>query len=338
MTSWLRGLIVAGVLLGACLTGLGLLAQWWPALDIVNNGLPYLATGAVLILGLAAVTLDWRLILPAALLAAVNVLLVIAALHGAAVEAAPGSQRFLRIATFNLWSGNDRMGEVAKFLAEIDADAVVLQEVTSEHGAVLRQALRSRYPFVLGETGLVILSKHPILAEGRIDRPGFPPWISLMLRWARLDVNGTTFELVGVHLARPFYPELQQQDIVALTEFVHEPDPAARRRRRFQHEPVDGEARRLHAEHGSSALQHISSHLAHAAWQFAPSAAGRDRQCVRLASIRGGGDGRRPAARLRSQAYRGRLGACRARRYRGEISVATARGFYRLPSSLKASR
>jgi endonuclease/exonuclease/phosphatase (EEP) superfamily protein YafD len=221
MTSWLKGLIVAGVLLGASLTGLGLLAQWWPALDIVNNGLPFVAAGAVFVLGLAAVTLDWRLILPASLLTAVNVLLVIAALQGAAAEAAPGSPRFLRIATFNLWGGNDRMDEVAKFHAEIDADAVVLQEVTREHGTALRQALQSRYPFGLGETGLVILSKHPILAAGRIDRPGFPPWIALMLRWARLDVNGTTFELAGVHLARPFYPELQQQDIAALTGFVH---------------------------------------------------------------------------------------------------------------------
>jgi endonuclease/exonuclease/phosphatase (EEP) superfamily protein YafD len=221
MGFWLKGLSVAGVLLGASLTGLGLLTQWWPVLDIVNNGLPYLATGALLVLGAAAVTRDWRLIVAATLVAAINLFLVITAMQGAAAEAAPGSQRFLRIATFNLWGGNDRMDEVAKFLVEIDADAVVLQEVTREHGAALRQALRSRYPFVLGETGLVILSRYPILAEGRIDRPGFPPWISLMLRWARLDVNGTTFELAGVHLARPFYPELQQQDIIALTEFVH---------------------------------------------------------------------------------------------------------------------
>lgn len=97
---------------------------------------------------------------------------------------------------------------------------MVLQEVTRRHGTALRQALQSRYPFSLGDTGIVILSKHSILAEGRIDRPGYPPWSSLMLRWARLDVNGTTFELAGVHLARPFYPELQEQDIESLTEFV----------------------------------------------------------------------------------------------------------------------
>jgi len=217
---WLKTFIVAAIVLGASLTVLGLLAQWWPALDIVNNGLPFVAAGAVLILGLAAVTRDWRLILPAFLVATVNAMLIIGAWQGAAAEAAPGSQRFMRVVTFNLWRGNDRMDDVAQFLAAADADAVVLQEVTREHGTALRQALQSRYPHSLGETDLVILSKHPILAEGRIDRPGFPPWNSLMLRWARLDVNGTIFELAGIHLARPFYPELQEQDIEALTEFV----------------------------------------------------------------------------------------------------------------------
>jgi endonuclease/exonuclease/phosphatase (EEP) superfamily protein YafD len=182
MTSWLKGLIVAGLVLGASLIVLGLLARWWPVLDIVNNTLPFAAAGAVLILGLAAFTRDWRLILPAALLAAVNVMLVIGAWQGAAMDAAPGSQRFMRVVTFNLWRGNDRIDDVVKFLAAAEADAVVLQEVTREHGTMLRQALQSLYPFSLGESSIVILSKHPILAEGRIDRPGFPSWNSLMLR------------------------------------------------------------------------------------------------------------------------------------------------------------
>ena len=211
---------MAGLVVGALLTLFGLLAHWFPALDVINNGLPLLVAGAVLVLLLALTTRNWRLIVPAAIIAAINVMLVVAALQGAAAEAAPGSARFLRVATFNLWRGNERMDDVAKFLAEADADAVVLQEVPRDHGSKLRQALGSRYPYGLGETGLVILSKHPIVAEGRVDRPGYPPWISLMLRWARLDVNGTTFELAGIHLARPFYPELQQQDVAVLTQFV----------------------------------------------------------------------------------------------------------------------
>ena len=220
MRAWLKGLVVAGLLVGAGLTLLGLLARRWPALDIVNNGLLFITAGAILLLGFAALARDWRLVLPAAILAAVNVMLVIAALPGAAAQAAPDSARFLRVATFNLWRGNDHMAKVTKFLAETDADVVVLQEATKPDLALLHQALQSRYPFSIGDWGIVIFSKHPILAEGRVDRPGYPPWISLMIRWARIEVNGTPLELAGVHLARPFYPELQQQDIAALIAFA----------------------------------------------------------------------------------------------------------------------
>jgi endonuclease/exonuclease/phosphatase (EEP) superfamily protein YafD len=130
----------------------------------------------VLLVCLAAITRDWRLIVPSALLAAINVALVVSALQGAAAAATRRSERFLRVATFNLWAGNERMDDVAKFLADTDADAVVLQEMTADHWSTLHQALGSGYPYSLGEAGLVILSKHPILAEGRIDRPGYPPW------------------------------------------------------------------------------------------------------------------------------------------------------------------
>lgn len=102
---WLKTFIVAAIVLGASLTGLGLSARWWPALDIVNNGLPFVAGGAILLLCLAALTRAWRLLLVSALLATFNVWLVIAALQGAAAEAAPGSERFVRIVTFNLWGG-----------------------------------------------------------------------------------------------------------------------------------------------------------------------------------------------------------------------------------------
>jgi endonuclease/exonuclease/phosphatase (EEP) superfamily protein YafD len=147
-------------------------------------------------------------------------MLVVAALPSAAAPAAPDASRFLRVVTFNLFQGNDHMAEVAKFLAGTDADAVVLQEATKSHIATLRQVLQSRYPYSVGDWGIVIFSKHPILADGRVDRPGYPPWISLMVRWARIEVNGTKLDLAGIHLVRPFYPELQQQDIAALIEFA----------------------------------------------------------------------------------------------------------------------
>ena len=220
MSLFLKVLIAAGVAVGAALTALRLLASWWPALDIVNNGLPLLTAGAVLLLCLALFTRNWRHIVATALLAAVNAGLLFAALPGAAPDAAPGSARFLRIATFNLWRENDRMDDVARFLAGADPDVIVLEEVTRRHGDTLFSALGSRYPHHVGDAGLVILSKHAIIAEGRIDRAGYPPWISLMVRWVRLEVNGTAFEVAGVHLTRPFYPDLQLEDFATLTAFV----------------------------------------------------------------------------------------------------------------------
>lgn len=154
MRAWLKGVIVAGLLVGASLTLLGVLARWWPALDLVNNGLLFVTVGAIALLCLALAARDWRLVLAAAVLAAVNVALVIATLPGAATQAAPDSPRFLRVATFNLWRHNDSMDEVAKFLADTNADAVVLQEITKPHGTVLRQAVQSRYPFSVGDWGI----------------------------------------------------------------------------------------------------------------------------------------------------------------------------------------
>ncbi len=97
----------------------------------------------------------------------------------------------------------------------------MLQEVRGAHAAFI-DSLGSLYPHRVGDNGLFILSKHPIIDEGQTDRPDQPPWMSRIIRWARLDVNGKPVTLAGVHLARPFYSALQLRDIGALTRFVKE--------------------------------------------------------------------------------------------------------------------
>jgi endonuclease/exonuclease/phosphatase (EEP) superfamily protein YafD len=220
MIAWLRVLVGAGIALGLVLTGLGSLAQWWPPLDIVNNGLPALAAGAIVLFLLAIVMREWRSIALAGLLAAINVGLIFAGLHGAAAEAPPEAKRFLRVVTFNLWFDNERIDDVNAFINQTDADVVLLQEVTNDHLAVLHRGLDARYPYSVGDFGIVIFSKYAIKADGRVDRAGYPEWIRLLARWVELDVHGTTVEVVGVHCARPFYPVLQEHDVAALTQFV----------------------------------------------------------------------------------------------------------------------
>jgi endonuclease/exonuclease/phosphatase (EEP) superfamily protein YafD len=176
MTFGLKALTVAGVLAGAGLTALGQLAPWWPVVDIVNNGLPLLLAGALVVLALAAATRDWRLIAALGVLAAVNLLLAVSALQGAAQDAAPGSERALRIVTFNLWGGNDRIDGVAKFLRDADADAVVLQEVTSEQGAMLRRTPDPSIPLPRRDGARdslqTPLPRPGVGSTGRASRPG----------------------------------------------------------------------------------------------------------------------------------------------------------------------
>ena len=75
-------------------------------------------------------------------------------------------------------------------------------------------------PLPRARRNIVILSKHPILAEGRVDGPGFSEWNRLLLRCVRLQARGSEVDLLGVHVARPFYPTLQEEDIEALIDFV----------------------------------------------------------------------------------------------------------------------
>lgn len=220
MIYWLRLLVVAGLLFGFVMTGLGWLARWFPLFDLFTNFIPFIAAGAVGLLLLALVARDWRLILPAALLAAVNAYLFIAGFHGAAPHAAAGAERFLRVVTMNVWHNNDRIDGAIAYLGETDADVIVLQEMSTPHTAELRRVLGGRYPYSVGEFGVVILSKFPIKAEGGIERAGYPDWMSPFARWVELDVNGTPVEIVGVHIARPLYTELQAYDAATLKQFL----------------------------------------------------------------------------------------------------------------------
>jgi endonuclease/exonuclease/phosphatase (EEP) superfamily protein YafD len=219
MSKALRVIVAACLVFGAVLTALGVLANWYPALDIVNDGLPFLGAGALALLALAFATRARSLIGAAAILLALILVLLVTGLSGRAPEAPAGAARFLRVVTFNLWGGNEHTKAITKFLFDKDADVVVLQEVRDIHQGLLA-LLDKHYPYHVGDNGLVILSKYPVLADGRIDRPGQPPWMSLIIRWVKLDVNGKAVELAGVHFARPFYPDLQQSDIFALNRFV----------------------------------------------------------------------------------------------------------------------
>jgi endonuclease/exonuclease/phosphatase (EEP) superfamily protein YafD len=222
MPSVLKALVKAGLVIGAVLTLIGLMARWFPALGIVNNGLPFLLAGTLIVALLAAFPRSGLLTVLALLLAIINCTHFTLALEGGAQDAAPGVPRFLRVVTFNVWHHNDNIEKIAQFLSDTDADLVVMEEMTGDHWSKLREMLRSRYHYSLGDYGIVILSKYKITEDGRVDRGGMPAWSSLLLRFGKIEVNGTQVTFAGAHLARPFYPRLQYTDVVTLANFVRQ--------------------------------------------------------------------------------------------------------------------
>ena len=135
----LKALAKAGLVIGATVTLIGLLARWFPALDIVNNGLPFLLAFTLIVASLAAFARSGLLTVLALLLTIINCTHFTLALQGGAEEATPGASRFLRVVTFNVWNENDRIDDIAKFLSDTDADLVVMQEMTADKWSKLRE-------------------------------------------------------------------------------------------------------------------------------------------------------------------------------------------------------
>jgi endonuclease/exonuclease/phosphatase (EEP) superfamily protein YafD len=219
--SLLKMLLAVGLIVGASLTLLGLFAGRRPFLDLANQGRALVLIGSVVVLGLALLAGDGWLIAAAVLVMIANVGLFALGLRGQAPRATPGSRRFLRLVTFNVWKRNPHLEDIAAFLNEADADLVVLQEVTSERRSRLRDLTKARYPHMLGTSGLLILAAHEIRASGHIDGAKIDGWARCpLVLWAQFEIGGFAFELAGIHLAYPFNPLEQAADTEALIAFV----------------------------------------------------------------------------------------------------------------------
>src|SRR4051812_41026160 len=115
MARVLRYLVVAGLLAGTCVTGLGLFADRWPALELLNHGRPAVTFGLAVLALLALTTRRAYLIAAAAVIVVCNVALFGFALQGEASAYDKAQQRFLRVVTFNVLFDNTRIDDIAKF-------------------------------------------------------------------------------------------------------------------------------------------------------------------------------------------------------------------------------
>lgn len=137
----------------------------------------------------------------------------------------PSARDSLKVIAFNVNTANDRHPDVAEFLAEEDAEIVLLQEVDEQWLRSL-QALEHVYPHRFGVArsdnfGIVVLSKRPLLAPQVHTFSEFEvPWLS----WG-FEIDSVLIRFAGVHTLPPISREnatLRNTQLDAILAWVND--------------------------------------------------------------------------------------------------------------------
>ncbi len=137
--------------------------------------------------------------------------------------AAAGTSGAFRVLTFNAGgnAGGGALAPLARTIRTVDADVVALQEVSNGTLAALREDLSSAYPYQIGSSDTVTLSRFP-LQPGTDLRLGDSPYAGQQVR---IDARGREVVLTNVHVTRPGYRLQWRRGVVPL---VRSYNPAAR--------------------------------------------------------------------------------------------------------------
>ncbi len=197
----------------------GVVSRW---LDVLTHFAPlYLAGGAIAVaitlltgvegsrpavtLGLAAMAFAGVLMAPE-LIAMMN------------RPAPPATGQTIRLLQFNLWERNFDPDRTARWIADQDADIVVLEEVTGSGGKIPAK-LKALYPFQTTceppqACSTVILTKQkPTAAAGLM-----PPPTSVPGAWITLGSGDRAFTVAGVHYTWPTPSGAQVRQSIRLSK------------------------------------------------------------------------------------------------------------------------
>ncbi|WP_063819131.1 endonuclease/exonuclease/phosphatase family protein [Herbidospora cretacea] len=164
---------------------------------------PYVASLAFLPVGLALLTRRWAAASVALVVCLVLAVLVVPRMLGEGAASGGGGPR-LRILSVNLLVGGVPGDEVVRLVREVRADVVAFQELTPAAVAAMEQAgVGALLPHQVTEArpgtgGSGIYSRFPAAKVGLLDFGGFGQLVG------RLEVEGTSVEVVSVHPCAPY--------------------------------------------------------------------------------------------------------------------------------------
>lgn len=210
LTGWASFLIAAGILLA----GFG------------GPLVPWLDTAAHLRLHIAALLLIFSIIwlamrarrraLLALGLASLGLATSVPWMDTGVAPAGDGP-RDLRLLAYNMQATQTGLNAKLATILGSGADIVILPESTSTRE--FRARIAKTYPHALrcktfGVCPVAMFSKYPLTDQRRIDAGLFPP-IAVI---ARIEVDGQSVSVAGIHLSRPFAAASQRAEFAAIAE------------------------------------------------------------------------------------------------------------------------
>jgi len=142
---------------------------------------------------------------------------------------AAGSGRTLKLIQFNLWNLNRDPEGTARWIADEDADVVVLEEAIGT-GARVVAALGQRYPHLAavarpGRSATMILAKAAPSAGGELKSAA--PGALVSGAWATFGTGPAAFTVVGAHYTWPLPAGRQQAQSARLAADLERFDQAS---------------------------------------------------------------------------------------------------------------
>lgn len=205
MKRWLLPLSVAPFAGLAVAQALGL--DGWAPLIWASAATPWLYLPAWILLGWAIHARRPREAAVATFVVACHVIWIAPGLiTETRPDAPPSAGAPLRVVTANLLRSNDRPDVLWRELMDLDADVLVLQEVSPGWLAwVEGRTARGLYPhrdvLARGDAfGIAILSRRPLLSAELVDLEGVP------MIDATVDADGAPVRIFGVHTLPPMDP------------------------------------------------------------------------------------------------------------------------------------
>lgn len=138
----------------------------------------------------------------------------------AGLSAASASTAEFRLISFNTWYRNRDHARMRQYLERMNADVVVLQEITPRQVEALRESL-PQYSHVYSDAakphGAAIMSRWPIVSATPLDlTPDGARAAEVRVRWREEEIS-----VIGVHLHWPLGPDasrMRNMELAALVE------------------------------------------------------------------------------------------------------------------------